>query len=144
MEKDDFIQDDLLAKLMQDMPLESPSDAFVEDVMAKIQQAPVMVPAQKPFFLFLKNSWSYAAISFILIIFLLTSDLPFLNIIPGKEFLTHSFLPYFASLFSVIKSSFGNLKNISIPLMIIAAGGFLLLMDHLVFRKPKIQDSMIF
>ena len=144
MEKDDFLQDDLLAKMMQDVPLESPSAGFVEELMAKIQPAPVMVPAQKPFFLFLKNSWSYAVISFILIIFLLTSDLPFLNIIPGKEFFTHSFLPYFASLFSVIKSSFGNMKNVSIPLMIIAAGGFLLLMDHWVFRKPKMQDSMIF
>jgi len=144
MEKNDLLKDDFLGKLMHGSPLESPSEAFVDDVMAKIQRAPVMVPAQKPFFLFLKNSWSYALISFALIIFLLTSDLPFTNVIPGKEYFTTSFLPYFASLFSMIKSSFGSIKNISIPLMIIAAGGFLLLMDHWVFRKPKMQNSMIF
>ena len=144
MENDKLIKDDILGKLIQSNPLESPSAAFTDEVMAKIQRAPAMVPAQKPFFLFLKNSWQYALISLAVIIFLLTSDLPFSNVIPGKEYFTNSLLPYFASLFSLVKSSFGGLKNISIPLMIIAAGGFLLLMDHWVFRKPKMQDSMIF
>jgi len=144
MEKDDQFKDDFCGKIMQNSLLECPSDTFVDEIMAKIQSAPVMVPAQKPFFLFIKNTWSYALISFALIIFLLTSDLPFSNIIPGKEYFTNSLLPYFVSLFSVIRSSFGSIKNNSIPLMILAAGVFLLLMDHWVFRKPKMQNSMIF
>lgn len=144
MEKDDFLQDDFLKKLIQDSSLESPSDAFVDEIMTKIQRAAIIVPEQKPFLLFLKNSWQYALISLVLIVFLLTSDLPFSNVMPGKEFFTNSFLPYFISLFPMIKSSFGSIKNISIPLIILTSGGFLLFLDHWVFRKPKMQDSMIF
>jgi hypothetical protein len=142
MEKDDLLRDDFLGKLFQNSPTESPSDTFTDDVMRKIRLAPAMVPAQKPFFLFLKNSWSYILVSLALLIFLLTSDLPLLNIIPGKEYFNTSVVPYITSLFSMVKSYFGGMKNISVPLMIIAAGGFLLLMDHWIFRKPKIQASI--
>jgi hypothetical protein len=143
MEKNDVFTDDFLAKLLQDSSLESPSDDFVDGVMTKINEAPVMVPVQKSFFLFLKNSWQYALIAFAVIVFLLTSDLPFSNIIPGKEYFTRSLLPYISSIFPMIKSSFGSLKNISVPLMIITAAGFLLLMDYLLFRKPKLQNLML-
>lgn len=144
MENNDIHKDDFLGRLIQSSPLESPSDGFTDGVMARIQRAPVMVPVQKPFFLFLKSSWSYALVLFVVIIFLFTSDLPFSDVIPGKEYFTHSLLPYLSSLFTMIFSSFMGIKNISIPLMIVAAVGFLLLMDHWVFRKPKMQDSMIF
>jgi hypothetical protein len=144
MEKDNLLKDDFLGKLIQNSPLESPSDAFVDELLTKIKPAPEMVPAYKPFFLFIKNSWSLALISLAVIIFLLTSDLPFSNVIPGKEYFTNSLLPYFASLFSMIKSSFGAIKTISIPLMIVAAGGFLLLLDYWVFRKPKLQNLMMY
>ena len=136
MEKNDLIKEDSLGKLIQNSPLESPSDAFVDNIMAKIQQAPVRVPVRKPFFLFVKNTWIYALLTLAVLIFLLTSDLPFSNVIPGKE--------YFSSLFTLIKSSFGNTKAISIPLMIFMAGGLLLLLDHLFSRRTKIQNSMIF
>ena len=131
-----MIKDDFLGKLIQNSPPESPSDRFVDDIMSKIQVAPVRVPVQKPFFLFVKNTWIYAVLTLAVLIFLLTSDLPFSNVIPGKE--------YFSSLFTLIKSSFGNTKAISIPLMIFIAGGLLLLLDHLLSRRTKIQNSMIF
>jgi len=136
MEKNDLIKEDFLGKLIQNSPLESPSDAFVDDIMSKIRQAPVTIPVRKPFFLFVKNTWIYALLTLAVLIFLLTSDLPFSNVIPGKE--------YFSSLFTLIKSSFGNTKAISIPLMIFMAGGLLLLLDHLFSRRTKIQNSMIF
>jgi hypothetical protein len=144
MENNELFKDDLLGKMIRSAPLESPSDAFTDAVMARIRQAPVVVPASKPFFLFVKNTWTYALVLFAVIIFLLTSDLPFSNTIPGKEYFSNSLLPYFTSLFSMIKSSLGSPKNISIPVMIVAAIGFLLLMEYWVFRKPKMQDSMIF
>ena len=136
MEKNDLIKEDFLGKLIQNSPLESPSDAFVDDIMSKIRQAPVTIPVRKPFFLFVKNTWIYALLTLAVLIFLLTSDLPFSNVIPGKE--------YFSSIFTLIKSSFGNTKAISIPLMIFMAGGLLLLLDHLFSRRTKIQNSMIF
>ena len=136
MEKNDLIKEDFLGKLIQNSPLESPSDAFVDDIMSKIRQAPVTIPVRKPFFLFVKNTWIYALLTLAVLIFLLTSDLHFSNVIPGKE--------YFSSLFTLIKSSFGNTKAISIPLMIFMAGGLLLLLDHLFSRRTKIQNSMIF
>lgn len=143
MENNDLIKDDFLGKLIQGQPPESPSAAFVDEIMAKIHKAPVTVPAQRPFFLFLKNYWQYALLFFAVVIFIMTSDLPFSSDIPGKNYFSDSLLPYFHSLFSMIKSSFGSLKNISIPLMIVAACGLLLLMDHLLFRKPKMQNLMI-
>ena len=144
MEKNDLIKEDFLGKLIQNSPLESPSDAFVDDIMSKIRQAPVTIPVRKPFFLFVKNTWIYALLTLAVLIFLLTSDLPFSNVIPGKEYFTNNLLPYISSLFTLVKSSFGNTKAISIPLMIFMAGGLLLLLDHLFSRRTKIQNSMIF
>jgi hypothetical protein len=144
MEKYDNIKYDILGKMLHAQPLESPSDDFVKGIMAKIQPAPAMVPAHKPFFLFIRSSWSFAMLSLAVVIFVFTSDLPFINNIPGKSYISNSLLPYISSLFTGALSYFGGMKSISIPIMIVVAVTFLLLLDHWVFRKPKMQNSMIF
>jgi hypothetical protein len=143
MEKDDLIRNDELGKMLQGAPLEQPSDTFVGDVMAKISISPEIVRPHKPFFLYVRNSWPYALISLIVLVFLYTSDLPYGYLMPGKGFFTEFISSYFSSLFSQMKLSSGTLKNLSIPLMIAAAVGLLLVVDHWVSRKPKAQASIL-
>lgn len=143
MEKDDLTRDDMLGKLLGATPLESPSDSFVDDVMAGIRKSPALAPARKPFFLFLKNSWPYALLTAIVIFVLMSSDLPFSYMIPGRGYFTSTLLPIFTSLFSTLKSASGEPKSISILLMVVIASGLLLILDRLVFRKPKMQGLML-
>jgi hypothetical protein len=76
-----------------------------------------------------------------ILLFLFTSDLPFTGYIPGKEYFSKNLLPYFQSLFSGFKSLQITMKTISIPVMVILAGGLLLTLDHFLFRKPTIRQQ---
>lgn len=144
METGDLRKDDFLGKIISDYPLDKPSDNFVDAVMEKVQAAPVKVHVQKPYFLFVKNSWPYFLISFVVIVVFMTSDLPFLNSFPGKTYFMNLVLPYFTSLLSFIKSSFENIRNFSVPLVIIAAGALLVFVDYWIFKRPKVQNLMVF
>lgn len=144
METGDLKKDDFLGKMISDYPLDSPSDNFVNAVMEKVQAAPDKVHVQKPYYLFLKNSWPYFLLSVVVIIVFLTSDLPFLNSFPGKTYFSNFVLPYFASLLSFVKSSFESIRNFSVPLVIIAAGALLVLADYWIFKRPKVRSSMVF
>src|ERR1039457_4253070 len=106
MNKEDFLNDDFLRDLIRNTPLDAPSDDFMENVMGAVQLNPRLAPVKQPFFLWVKSAWPYALAGFILIVFLFTSDLPFTNILPGKDYFTKSLLPYFESLFAGIKNLF--------------------------------------
>ena len=139
MNNDDFLNDDFLQELIRKSPLDSPSDDFVANVMGRIQPAPGVAPVRKPFFLLVKASWPYVLCSLALILFLLTSDLPFTEYLPGKEFFIKSILPYFADLFSGIKNIFVHSKYATIGLSIVLASGLLFLLDLLLNRKSHVQ-----
>jgi hypothetical protein len=143
MDKDDFLKDDFLRDLMRKTPLDSPSDGFLESVMGNIQMKPELAPAKLPFFLWVKSAWPYALAGFILIVFLLTSDLPFTNVIPGKEFFSKGLLPYFDSLFAGIRSFFVHSKYTSVGLTVLFTGGFLVLVDQLLTRRSTAQHRTI-
>jgi hypothetical protein len=142
MEKDKIIKDDYLGRLLQDLPMESLPDSFVDNVMEKIRKAPEVVPVRTRIFLFLRSSWSFALLSLVVIVFLFTSDLPFTDMIPGKGYFSNTLLPYFSGLFSTVTSSFRDMKNVSIPVMIIISGGILLLIDHWFSKRHKTQSLM--
>jgi hypothetical protein len=141
MEKEDNLPDDFLKDLFSKRSWESPGDNFTENVMEQILRAPEFAPVKKPFYLILRSSWPYVIISLVTLLFLMTSDLPFTDFIPGKEYLTKNLLPYLGSLFAGFKPLVSNIKTISIPLMVILAGGMLVVFDHFLFRKPGVRQQ---
>lgn len=144
MEKDDLIKDDLLGKLISKTPAEAPSDNFVSGLMAKIPGAPVTAPVQKPFFLFVKSSWQYILLAAAVVVVLLTSELPFLNFIPGKSHISDVMRNYFLSLVQSLNLSYGSMKSLSIFFLAGCAVGLLLLVDRLFRHRPKVHNTMIF
>jgi len=141
MEKEDFLSDDLLKDLFRNQSWESPGDGFTGSVMEQILREPEFAPAKKPFYQPLLSSWPYLLLFLASVVFLMTSDLPFTDYIPGKEYFTKNLLPYFGSLFSGFRPLFSNIKTISIPLMIILACGLLVGFDHFFFRKPGVRHQ---
>lgn len=129
MEKDDFLRD-----LIQKSPLDSPSDDFVDRVMASLQLAPELAPEKKPFFLQIKNSLPYIILALVVFIVFATSDLPFLNWLPWKENLVDNLVPYFGSIVSGLKVVFSS-KYVSFGLLISVSAGLLFLVDRLLSRR---------
>jgi hypothetical protein len=141
MEKEDFLPDDLLKDLFRNQSWESPGDDFTANVMEQILQVPELAPVKKPFYLILRSSWPYVLLFLVSVVFLMTSDLPLTDYIPGKEYFTKNLLPYLGSIFSGFKPLILNIKAISIPLMIILAGSLLVGFDHFLFRKPDVRHQ---
>jgi hypothetical protein len=141
MEKEDFLPDDLLKDLFRNQSWESPGDGFTGNVMEQILQAPEAAPVKKPFYFILRSSWAYVLLFLVSVLFLMTSDLPFTDYIPGKEYFTKNLLPYLGSLLSGFKPLISNIKTISIPLMVILAGSLLVGFDHFLFRKPNVRHQ---
>jgi hypothetical protein len=141
MENKELLPDDFLMGLFRNQSMESPSDHFTEGVMEQILREPEAVPVKKPFYLYLRSAWPYVLLGLAILLFLFTSDLPFTGYIPGKEYFSKNLLPYFQSLFSGFKSLQITMKTISIPVMVILAGGLLLTLDHFLFRKPTIRQQ---
>jgi hypothetical protein len=139
MENDDLFDDDFLRKMVAKSPTEIPSDGFVEKVMSRIQPQPDVIPATSSFSLFLKSYTVYFLLALFLIGFFLTSDIQFMNWIPGKHYFSDTFLPYFNSLFAGLKSLSGNGKSLSIPIMIIVASGLFFLLDRLITQHNAIR-----
>ncbi|MCX6249325.1 MAG: hypothetical protein NTX61_01085 [Bacteroidetes bacterium] len=139
MSNEDFLTDDFFQELIRKSPLDSPSDDFVANVMEHIQPAPEIAPVTKPFFMLVKSSWPYILCAFALIIFLLTSDLPFTDYLPGKGFFLKTILPYFSNMFAGIKDMIAQSKYPTIGLMVVVAGGLLFLLDTLLNKKSRVQ-----
>jgi hypothetical protein len=143
MNKDDFLTDDFLRDIIRKTPLDSPSDDFLEKVMGNIQMDPRIAPVKQPFFLWVKSAWPYALAGFILIVFFFTSDLPFTNILPGKDYFTKNFLPYFESLFAGIKNLFVHSKYTTIGLTVLFSGGLLVMLDQLFHKRTPVQHTTV-
>lgn len=139
MENDDLLKDDFLGNLVKKTPEESPSDGFVESVMANIGWKPELAPVRKPFYLYLKSSWPYILLSLFVIVFVLTSDLPFSKFIPGMEYFTTVLLPYLGKVFSGLVNLFGFIKSPVLPIAVVVSAGLLILLDYFLFRRPSVQ-----
>lgn len=129
------MKDDFLKKMLGRVPLESPSDGFTRKVMAGILAEPETAKAKKPFYLFLK-SWSlYILLGLFAVVFFLSSDIPYLTFIPGKEFFNDHIVPYFASMFAGLARLFSGSKTLSITLSLMVAGGLLFAVDWFMRRR---------
>ncbi len=137
MENDDIINDDFLRELIQRTPLDSPSDDFVDRVMAGIQTSAVVPEVKKPFYLYLKAALPYAAIALFLFVVMATSDLPIFNWIPGKDHLISNLITFSGTLFTILKNSFAS-KFVSWGLLISFSAGMLVLIDQLFSRRTSL------
>jgi hypothetical protein len=137
MEKDEFVNDDFLRDLVRRSPLDSPSDDFVDRVMAGIQPAPEASVAKKPFMLIMKASVPYAIIAMILLVIISTSDLPLFNWLPGKDYFLHNLVPYLGSLLAVFKNAFAS-KYVSWVVLISFSAGVLFTIDRLFSRRTSV------
>jgi hypothetical protein len=134
MEKDELLTDEFLRKFVKKAELEEPSEDFVEKIMGQIGQQPEPVKVKRPFYLYLKSSSGYIALAAFVIFVILTSDMPFIDFLPGKQYFRDIFLPYFNTLFLSLKSLFIG-KSLTIPLMILVSAGLFYLVDQLISKK---------
>jgi hypothetical protein len=141
MEKEDFLPDDFLKDLFRNQSWENPGDDFTDNVMEQILKSPEIAPVKKPFYLILRSSWPYVLLFLVLVVVLMTSDLPFSDYIPGKEYFIKNLIPSFNSLFSGLKPLVTNVKTLIIPMMVIIAGSLLVGFDHFFFRKPEVRHQ---
>ncbi len=132
MEKIDFLRE-----LIEKSPLESPSDDFVDRVMSNIRLAPETAPVKKPFYLYLKTAFPYAAVLLVLLFIFTTSDLPLFNWIPGKEYFLKSLFTTFGSFFTAMKNAFAS-KYVSLGLLIGFSGGLLFIIDRWFSRRTSV------
>jgi hypothetical protein len=130
-------RDDLLCELIRQCPLDSPSDDFVDRVMANIRVAPEITPVKKPFFIFVKATSPFAVLILVLVVVFSTSDLPIFNWLPGKEYFINIFVPYFGSIFTGLKDVFTS-KFVSFGLLISVSAGLLFLIDKWFSRRTVI------
>ena len=137
MEKDDFLEDDFLRDLVQKSPLESPSEDFVSRVMEQVTPQPVV--EKRPFYLTLKAISGYAVLFIFAVVFLVTSDFPVLDFIPGKLVLKESLLSIMNSIVEPFKSLFGNAKSLSIPIMIVISAGIFFILDLFLSRRKAVS-----
>lgn len=141
IEKDDILKDDFLRDFMQSLPEDVPSENFVSNVMSGLVPIKEEVTANRTVIYFLKTVLPYAAVVLAILLFVFTSDLPFLSYIPGKESFINAFLPYFTSFSNSFRFLFGNTKDLSLPVMVAIAAGLFFIIDKLFTRKIVHQTS---
>ena len=134
MERDDFVKDDWLKKLAARVPLESPSGDFTSKVMAGIVAVPETVKVKRPFYMILKLVYPWVLLGILLIVFLLSSDIPYLSFVPGKEFFRDHAAPWFSTLFEGLTGLFSGSKAVSITLAVLASGALLAGVDWIIRR----------
>ena len=134
MEKDDFVKDDLIGRLIQKNPLKEPSQGFVDAGMEKILRAPETVPVKRPIFLWIKSAVPYLIISLFLVVIFLTSDLAFFQSLPGSDYWYNTLLPYLQNIFAAMKGALSS-KYVSMALLIGISVVFLFLVERVMSRK---------
>jgi hypothetical protein len=141
MGKEDFLPDNFLKDLFRKQSWEDPGSNFTANVMEQILKSPEVAPAKKPFYLMVRSSWPYIVLFMVAVVVLMTSDLPFSNYIPGKEYFFKNLVPTFTSLFSGLKPLFTNVKTFMIPVTVIIAGSLLVGFDYFLFRKSGVSHQ---
>ena len=144
MNPEDELNDIFLRDLLQETPLESPGEDFVSKIMAGIQPVPALVPAKKLLIPDIRFWWPYVLAAAFVILFLMTSDFPYSQFIPGKVYFTHTLIPNILLFFSGVKNLFTGSKSVSIPLIVLFSGAFLFLVDRVLFRRFTTTHIFLF
>lgn len=133
MDSDDNLNDDFLANLIRKVPLESPSDDFVNNVMLGIEKLPEALAEKRPSFLWFKSLVPFIIIGIILVFIFYSSDIPYLSLINGKEFFSALFVKTFQPFLVSMKSLFIS-KFFTYSLLIGVSAGFLFIIDKFFSR----------
>lgn len=134
MDTDDFLKDDFLADLLSKVPLDSPSEGFVNKVMAGIEPLPQAAEEKRPYFVWLKSSAPYIFLGIALAFIIYSSDIPYLNFIYGKEYFAGLFVKTFGPFWISLKTLLAS-KFITYTLLISVSAGFLFIIDKLFSRR---------
>ncbi len=140
MEKEDLKYDEMLKKLIQCSPLDSPSDDFIEKVMGKIQENSMPIAIKQPFYIYLKSVLPFILLGAFCLMIFFTSDFPFLNQFPGKSTFSDSILPYITMILTSFQTILST-KYFSYAFMIVVAGLFLILIEK-IFSHRTAQNRM--
>ena len=128
--------DDFLRDLVQKSTPDNPSDAFVDNVMEQIRRAPELAPVKRSYFVILKSVLPLVGLVGIIVLFLASSDLPFANNLLGTGSFNQTVIFYFNSLADSLRIVFAW-KFFSFGLMVLLAGGILMLIDQIFSRRAK-------
>jgi len=134
MDADNELNDDFLANLIRKVPLESPSEEFVNYVMTGIEVLPGTVAEKRPYFIWLKSSVPYVGLGLILVFIIYFSDIPYLSFINGKEYFSDLFLKTFQPLWISMKTLLSS-KFTNYLFLIGVSAGFLFIIDKLFSRR---------
>jgi hypothetical protein len=104
--------------------------------MEKIRQAPELSAVKKPFYIYLWSALPFILLGGIVVLFLLSSDLPLIDNMPGAGSMSQTFLVYFNVLIDSMKIIFAW-KFFSFALMVILSVGILMLIDQLFSGRAK-------
>ncbi len=134
MEKEELITDDFLRELIRQSAPDSPSDGFVEQVMAGIAVQPEPEMVQKRWQDYLKQFFPFFLITLVLIFVLSTSDIPGFGWLSAKDLWTRQLLPSIGSWFGVLLKAF-SYKYIQWGMMIGISAGLLFTIDRVLSRR---------
>ncbi len=135
-------KDDLLSKLLKNTVPESPSEGFIEKVMASVASVPVSETTTKSIASQLRSALPFIGLAAAVIIFVFTSDMPFNKFLPGTDYLSKYLVPYFASLVGGFKILFTS-RFVTFALGIALSAGFLVLVEHFFSRRSSIHTPMV-
>ncbi len=136
MEKDEYLDDDFLRELIRRSPLDTPSEDFVDRVMANIQILPETEQVKQPFYFYVKSAVPYAIIGLVLIFVIATSDFSIFNWMTGTGYLTNTLLPYIGTLTAILSKAFAS-KYVSWVILISFSAGILFLIDRFFSRRTS-------
>lgn len=140
MRNNDMIDDEVIRKLIDLVPLESPSDLFVEDVMKKIEIIPVETEKKFQITTFLSSVLPYIGVITMILIFVLSSDFPLGQLTPENGYLNKYFLPYINTMVDSFKTLFAS-KYVTFALGIFLSAGFLVFIDYIFSRNKFTRFS---
>ncbi|MCX6285386.1 MAG: hypothetical protein NTW31_14280 [Bacteroidetes bacterium] len=134
MDTEEMVNDDFLSDLLRKMPLESPSDEFINKVMAGIEPLPSLVTEKKPNFLWLKSSLPFIGLGIFVLLIIFSSDIPYLNLNYGRDYFSVIYIKAFQPFIVSMKTMFSS-KFITYSLLIGVSAGFLFIIDKLFSRR---------
>lgn len=136
MEMEEFKDDLVLRRLLNNTPMESPSEGFTTRVMAAVEAHAAAPTAEEAPSLLqrLRSALPWLGVAALVTLFIYTSDLPFTRYLAGSEFITSGMMPYVDALVAGLTTLFSS-SYVTFALGIGLSAGFLVFLDYLFTRR---------
>jgi hypothetical protein len=135
-EHEEINRNDQLGRLINQIPLEGPSDDFVNRVMLAVQTENVILTEKKGWWVYVKSGLPLVALVVFIAIVFFTSDLPLLKDIPGEGYLVKQLFSFIETTFLMLSSAF-SVGYVSWGILIGVAGGLIYLIDQAFTRRAS-------